>query len=230
MTMWLVPLESNPDVLNKFIHNLGVSKKWNIIDVVGLDPDMLAFVPQPVQALILLFPYSEAHVAQVALDNEEQKLNPITYPKDLFYMRQTIRNACGTIALIHSIANSADVDLEDGGILTKYLKETRNLTPEERGQILEGNTEFIETHKEIAMEGQTEAPDPHDKVNFHFVAFVHKDNVLLELDGTREFPRVHGTTCPETFLHDTAKILKNIMERNPQEVCFNVIALTPTLD
>ncbi|XP_055695578.1 ubiquitin carboxyl-terminal hydrolase-like [Lutzomyia longipalpis] len=230
MTIWLVPLESNPDVLNKFIYNLGVSKKWNIVDVIGLEPDMLEWVPQPVRAVILLFPCSDKHAAQVAKENAEKKANPETYPTDLFYMRQTIRNACGTIALIHSIANNPDVELEENGILTKYLNQTRNLTPEERGRILEGSEEFIETHKEVAQEGQTEAPDPHDKVNYHFIAFVNKNGQLFELDGSREFPVKHGPTSSETFLQDAAKICKTFMEDNPDEVRFNVIALTPTHD
>lgn len=75
---YVVPLESNPDVslsqtipngselfvvfflkvLNKYLSKLGVSEAYQLFDVYGLDDDALAFLPQPVKAIILLFPVS----------------------------------------------------------------------------------------------------------------------------------------------------------------------------
>ena len=49
-------LESNPEVMTKLCQQLGVSSMFEVVDVWGLDPDMLGFVPQPVVSLILLFP------------------------------------------------------------------------------------------------------------------------------------------------------------------------------
>lgn len=34
------------------------------------------------------------------------KAAPQKLPDDLFYMKQVIHNACGTIALVHSLANT----------------------------------------------------------------------------------------------------------------------------
>ena len=44
---------------------------------------------------------------------------------DIYYMKQTISNACGTVAMIHSVANCQDVvDLENG-ILKDFLENTK---------------------------------------------------------------------------------------------------------
>lgn len=110
----------------QFLHLLGVPSKWNIVDVYGLDGDALAWVPRPVLALILLFPCSEQvkNTCQISivtitcflsqfykhaeeecakLKQEGQLLAP-----ELFYMKQYVSNACGTIALIHCVANNME--------------------------------------------------------------------------------------------------------------------------
>ena len=46
------------DIL-QFLHEAGLSKKWAIADVFGLDPELLAMLEQPVLSLLLLFPINE---------------------------------------------------------------------------------------------------------------------------------------------------------------------------
>ena len=48
-----------PLVILQFLHEAGLSKKWAIADVFGLDPELLAMLEQPVLSLLLLFPINE---------------------------------------------------------------------------------------------------------------------------------------------------------------------------
>jgi ubiquitin carboxyl-terminal hydrolase L3 len=95
-------------VLNKFLVKVGVSDSYHLVDVYGLDPDMLAFLPKPVVAFILLFPCGENYDKHRKQEDEELKANPQKIPENVFYMRQYLRNACGTVALFHAILNNTD--------------------------------------------------------------------------------------------------------------------------
>ncbi|XP_030555016.1 ubiquitin carboxyl-terminal hydrolase [Drosophila novamexicana] len=227
MSIW-TPLESNPEVLTKYIHKLGVSSAWSVTDVIGLDEELLAMLPRPVKALILLFPISEAYEKHRADEHERIKAaaEPEKYPEDLFYMKQFTHNACGTVALIHSVANNKDIEIA-AGVLKNFLEKGANLSPEERGQALEQDNAFTEDHQMLAQEGQTDA-GAYETVVHHFIALVNKENTLYELDGRKSYPISHGKTSDETFLLDAAKVCKEFMARDPDDVRFTVLALAAT--
>ncbi len=74
------------------------------------------------------------------------------------------------------------------------------MDPHARGLELEKFNQIASVHEDIANEGQTAPPSRDDNVVTHFVAFVHKDGQLYELDGRREFPVNHGPTSSDTLL------------------------------
>ena len=47
------PLESNPEIFTKYMHDVGLSKEWQIGEVFGFDEDLLGFLPQPVVGIIV---------------------------------------------------------------------------------------------------------------------------------------------------------------------------------
>ena len=47
-------------------------------------------------------------VCYAAAEDKELRSQALSIPKDIFYMKQTIGNACGTIGLLHSIGNSQE--------------------------------------------------------------------------------------------------------------------------
>jgi len=216
---WL-PIESNPQVMNQFLHKMGMPKLWAMTDVYGLDDMLLDMLPQPVVALMLLFPINdkyEDYVKGISFDKPT--------PPSVYYMKQTISNACGTVAMLHGVANNLDViDLEDG-ILKEFLEKTKDETPEEKAKKLEDSADVCDVHDTIAKQGQTAAPSLEDHVDYHFIAFVEKDGILYDLDGRKPAPVDCGPTSKETFLKDAAKQCKSYMERDPDNINFTMIAL-----
>ncbi|XP_026232540.1 ubiquitin carboxyl-terminal hydrolase isozyme L3 [Anabas testudineus] len=223
---WL-PLESNPEVMTKFVSSLGMKSTWQFGDVYGLDPELLSMVPRPVCAVLLLFPVTEKYEAFKLEEEEKLKDQRQQVSPDVYFIKQTIGNACGTIGLIHAVANNeAQLDFEPDSPLKKFIEQTTKMTPEERAAFLEKDESIRVTHETSAQEGQTEAPSLDEKVNLHFIAFVKVGEQLYELDGRKPFPIVHGKTSKETFLEDAVEVCKIFMARDPQEVRFTIIALS----
>jgi len=221
-TRWL-PLESNPQAMNEFAHKLGLSANWAYTDVYGLDPEILSFLPQPVIALLLLFPITEnyeRHRKQEAevISRKEQEISP-----NVFFLHQTISNACGTICLLHSLANNENT-LEEGPI-KRFIKNAKDLDPAERAKLLEQDNEVAMAAETCARSGQTATPRLEDNVDLHFICLVQKDGHLYELDGRKPLPINHGK-CKD-LLTDGVKVIKQFMERDPENLRFTVIALAP---
>ena len=45
--------------VTQYVANLGMEMNYQFHDVFGLDPDLLAIIPQPCLSLLLLFPINE---------------------------------------------------------------------------------------------------------------------------------------------------------------------------
>ncbi|ORY97609.1 ubiquitin carboxyl-terminal hydrolase isozyme L3 [Syncephalastrum racemosum] len=218
---WL-PLEGNPEVWNKIVHSHGVDKTWSYCDVYGFDPELLAMLPKPVGAIIFLFPLTENY--ENFKEEEEAhltKLEQNVSPKIMFF-KQTIANACGMIALLHSLANNEGI--VGPGLFRDIIEESRDMSFDERAELLENNRELATIHERCALEGQTQAPGLNEDVDLHFITFVEADNHLYELDGRKLFPINHGK-CTD-LVEGAAKIMRQYMARDPDQTNFSAIALT----
>eukprot|EP01097_Dermamoeba_algensis_P002743 TRINITY_DN2082_c0_g1_i2.p1 TRINITY_DN2082_c0_g1~~TRINITY_DN2082_c0_g1_i2.p1 ORF type:complete len:234 (-),score=41.33 TRINITY_DN2082_c0_g1_i2:93-794(-) len=228
--MYWIPLESNPSMLTKFAHGLGASSQYGFSDVLGLDEELLAMIPDPCYAFLLLYPYEKMKPLRQKQEEEVLAKGQYVSPK-LFFIKQLIGNACGTIAVLHALANNRSQVAEGSGFLTQYVEKTLNMTPEERGKQLEKEDSIEAISAEVAHSGQTETPAADDKVDYHFICFTIVDGHLYELDGAKKFPINHGPSTLESFKKDAAKVLqKNYIEINPDEMRFSVISLGPNVD
>ncbi|CAL4886329.1 unnamed protein product [Urochloa decumbens] len=222
-----IPLEANPDVMNQFIWGLGVPEgDAQFCDVYGLDEELLAMVPQPVLAVLLLYPLT-------SLDEEEKEESGASgasaagakdLSKKVYFTKQTVGNACGTIGVIHAIGNAtSQIKLVDGSYFEKFYKKTADMDPVQRAAFLEEDDEMEDAHSVAASAGDTDA---NVDVNEHFVCFSCVDGELYELDGRKSEPISHGPSSPETLLQDAAKAIRARIAENPDSLNFNVMALS----
>jgi len=149
----------------------------------------------------------------------------ILSPK-VWFMKQTIGNACGTIGVLHSLANNEKIlNLQNFSSLQKFLEKTRSMSPQQRASELVSTKEIAEAHTEASSKGQTKTPDLDADINLHFVSFVEKDGDLYQLDGRKPFPINHGKTSPDSFLEDACIVITEFMKRDPNELNFSMMAL-----
>ncbi|TQW05334.1 ubiquitin carboxyl-terminal hydrolase, family 1 [Cordyceps javanica] len=102
-----IPLEANPPLMTDLVHKLGLSPTLAIHDVYSLtEPDLLAFIPRPALALLLVFPISAAYESQrLSADSLVAEYAGKGAAEPVVWWRQTIRNACGMMGLLHAVSN-----------------------------------------------------------------------------------------------------------------------------
>ena len=101
------PLESDPELFTQLAHDLGLSPTLAFHDVLSTDdPELLAFIPRPVHALVLCFFVS--HVYEKQIDETEAARGDYAgsgEDEPVVWYRQTIYNACGLYGILHAISN-----------------------------------------------------------------------------------------------------------------------------
>ncbi|KAJ8503186.1 hypothetical protein ONZ45_g11074 [Pleurotus djamor] len=211
-------------------------------------------VPQPTKALILVFPLT-GEIKEKHAEEDKKLRSEGGFPVDptVLWIKQTISNACGTMALIHSIANS-DVGFAPQSPLTKFIEQAMEMSPEQRAHLLETTTLFSNIHAASASEGQSTVTDEVMNTDMHFTAFIvapepdlrekastgqgenaagaaggtGKESTgmrLVELDGTRIGPIDRGE-CND-FLKDAAKYIRENYIASSSSVQFSILALGP---
>ncbi|XP_040197403.1 ubiquitin carboxyl-terminal hydrolase isozyme L1-like [Rana temporaria] len=135
--MALPPTEINPEMLNKLLKKFGVAS-CKYVDVLGFEPDYLKTFSTPVCAVVLTFPLTPKIEEFRKKKAEEQKAKNLS--SEVFYLKQTIENSSGLVALIHTVANNkAFVTFAKDSSLKSYIDKATAVSPEERGKLLEKN-------------------------------------------------------------------------------------------
>lgn len=228
-----VPLEANPELLTTLAHNLGLSEALQFCDVYSLtEPSLLEFIPRPALALLLVFPVSTAYEEHRSTEDAARVEYDGKGDADPLWFKQTIRNACGLMGMIHAMLNGpAREFITSDSTLDKLFKAAVPTGRADRVKLLETDEFIARAYGEVAMRGDTAAPDARDDVDLHYVCFVKDDKGRLwELDGRRKGPllRKEGLNAEEDVLSPGALEMGPLefLKRGGGDMRFSCVALT----
>ncbi|KAF4694368.1 hypothetical protein FOZ60_008239 [Perkinsus olseni] len=183
---WL-PLEANPEVMTDYAKSLGLPSFLHFTDVLSVEDWAIEMVPQPVLAAVLLFPIKDS-----TEEDDKKRIQAVKkeeIPASAYFTRQTVGNACGTIGIIHCMANidgKCGVEYSDDSYIHSLLQNTKSMTPDERASYIEKDDNLEKAHRQAEHQGQSRPPAENEsvsthrgncprrsagKVNTHFVAF-----------------------------------------------------------
>jgi ubiquitin carboxyl-terminal hydrolase L3 len=192
------PLESDPEIFNNYFHTVGLPETVSFGEIYSLDYKEIQEITNPVLGVIVALRRNKKR------SDDEEYLPSTDVP---FYMKQNgqLDNACGLIAALHCIGNNSNmINPIEGSIIDDYFKASVGKTDEERARLLEKSDGFKQVHIQFAMEGQSEVPQSDDQVNHHFIAYVHLNGNVIELDGTIKSPVVVKKGSSQDLLLDDA--------------------------
>jgi len=227
--------------MSSLVHNLGLQKNLAFHDVFSIDdPGLLAFVPRPAYALLLIFPVSDTYEKfRVQEDSDKKEYDGSGPEEEVIWYKQTIGNACGLIGVLHGVSNGeARSHIEPKSNLSRLLEDAIPLKPAERANLLYDSEALENAHQSAAAGGDTAAPSADAKVDLHYVCFVKSEkNHLWEMDGRRKGPLDRGVlTDDEDVLSEKAldlgvrNFLKREQESGGGDLRFSLIVLSPSLD
>ena len=187
--------------MTTLLHRLGLSPQLSWTDVYSItDPDLIAFIPRPSLALVLVFPTNETyHKFRQEEDAGKAEYSGFGPAEEVIWFKQTIHNACGLYGLLHAVGNgAARAQITPNSELDDIFSRAVNLDPRKRSDVLEESTALEQAHHEAASRGDSTVPNIQDEVELHYVCFVKStQGHLWEMDGARKGPLCRGELGPD---------------------------------
>ena len=162
-----------------------------------------------------------------------------------YFLRQIdggLANACGTIALLHSIINARDELHLDASTSTSpamtFFRQTRDQSAEDRGLYLDTYDAIASLHNSLVSRGDT-APLSSEDVKHHYVAFVREagnGHRIIELDGFYRtgpvfhemIPQAQDEPAIDDLLKSAVTIIRDsYLSRIGDSLAYSILLLTP---
>ncbi|EPX70800.1 ubiquitin carboxy terminal hydrolase Uch1 [Schizosaccharomyces octosporus yFS286] len=225
--MWK-PLENNPEILEPYLQKLGIPNA-GVFDLFTLD-EIPEYIPRPVGALLLVLPSP----GKFDKSQNESKLLPADC-KEVVWFPQLVSNACGTVALMHAIANG-DLSKKSyySDFTSNFLKKAREEKADQRANMLKNSKEIATLHAEFAgAPDDEEEGDEEDETDLHYLCFVRgteaNDRHFYELDGRREGPIQHPEIEKDLLDPKVFSVIKGYIEKTNSPY-FSLVAISATDD
>lgn len=204
------PLESDPQIFSDYIQSIGADSSISFQEIYSLDYKEMQVIESPVYAVVISY---ERAVPYQLNQNNFKESNYVP-----FYMKQTevLDNACGLIAMLHSVGNNLEnLSIQENSVLSNLYLGTKNLNEEQRAKFLENFEEFKNSHKQFSNQGQSNLCEDQSDVKNHFVAFIYLNGNLVELDGLVNGPYIVKEGIQHQDLLDaTIEELRKRLENN----------------
>jgi ubiquitin carboxyl-terminal hydrolase L3 len=182
------PLESDPEVLNNYLKALGVHKDFSFQEVISFEH--LNSIDTNIMAILCLYQCDKTKGQSKVTKGDFINSNQIS-----FYIRQVngLDKACGLIAILNCLGNIEEITFENKSIIETFFRETKSLNKDavKIGEYLLNYTQFHQLHKEYSNLGQSSISSYKiEKKSNHFVAFMNKDEILIEFNGGKDGPQI----------------------------------------
>ncbi|EGY21320.1 ubiquitin carboxyl-terminal hydrolase [Verticillium dahliae VdLs.17] len=230
-----VMLENNPDVMNQLAATLGLSSDLEFHDVYSLDdPELLAHIPRPALALLVIIPLTPAwDQSRRAEDADKEDYAGSGPDEPVVWFKQTIGHACGSIGLLQSLINGPAADfIKPGSDLADIRSRAIPLPMADRADLLYNSAPFERAHKSVEQAGDSQADLTGEVEGGHFVSFVKTGGKLWELEGSRKGPLDRGSLAddedvlsPRALDNGIKRIIKLNADGGGDNLSFSCIAL-----
>ena len=174
--------------MNSFITKMGFDTSlYDLTDVLSIEPWALGMIPQPVAAVMMLYPLTD--VQKEYCWNEQ--VTPT--PDNVWFIQEHIKNSCGTIGL-HTLLNAPEgvrtVTIHPNSWIHSFYQDCPvALSPAAKeAEQLEGDSTIKTLHYKAMRDESNQTPcrNLEDEVINHFINMVHVYRGLYELDGQKE--------------------------------------------
>jgi ubiquitin carboxyl-terminal hydrolase L3 len=123
--------------MDTYMSNLGLDiTQYSFQDVLSTEDWALEMVPLPVLGVLMVYPIKPSSEAYREEERERIERDGQIVSPNVYFMKQTVGNACGTVGLLHCIGNVRNkLPIAPGSYLERFYNKTEEATPEEIAQV-----------------------------------------------------------------------------------------------